>query len=296
MKYLVAIPEGHAKTAGIAVGEKAADAILALRTKDGAEAPESYRPRTTAGRYVPTAPVIAAMYATVTPFALRSPSQFRPGPPLALTSREWASNFNEIREIGGKNSSKRNALQTETARFWFATGPVMVFPPAVQLARSKNLGVSENARLLALFAMAAADSLIAVMDAKYHYEFWRPVTAIRNGDQDDNPSTERQADWEPLGATPMHPEYPCAHCISVSAASGVLQSFFGKESVPEFSMTSPTAPGVVHRWSRLQDLIDETSNARVWGGIHYRFSTTIGEDMGRQIADHVLRNYLLPLN
>jgi hypothetical protein len=296
MKYLLAIPDGEAKAAGIAVGEKAAEAIIALRAKDGADAPDIYRPRTTAGRYVPTAAVITPMYATITPFALQSPSQFRPKAPLALKSREWASNFNEVRELGGKNSSKRSASQTETARFWFATGPVVVFPPAIQLSKAKNLDLSENARLLALFAMAGADSLIAVMDAKYHYEFWRPVTAIRNGDADDNPLTERQADWEPLGATPMHPEYPCAHCISVSAGGAVLQAFFGKDSVPEFSMTSPTAPGVVHRWSRVQDLIDETSNARVWAGIHYRFSTKAGEEMGRQIGEYVLQNYLLPLN
>jgi hypothetical protein len=295
-KYLASVPEGPAKAAGIALGERAAEAVVALRAKDGSDAPDTYRPRTSPGRYVATAPVVTPMYATLAPFALQAPSQFRPKPPIALTSRQWAGDYNEIRDIGGRTSAKRSPTQTQTARFWLATGPVMVFPPAIQLAKSKNLGVSENARMFALYAMAAADSLIAVMDAKYHHEFWRPVTAIRNGDMDDNPLTERQADWEPLGPTPMHPEYPCAHCISISAAGSVLQAFFGRGEVPEFSMTSPTAPGAVHRWSRVQDLIDETSNARVWAGIHYRFSTKVGEEMGRQIAEYVLRNSLLPLN
>ena len=143
--------------------------------------------------------------------------------------------------------------------------------------------------------MATADALIAVLDAKYHYEFWRPVTAIRNGDEDNNPATERDATWEPLGTTPMHPEYPCAHCIVAGAAGSIMQAVFGTGTLPEFTLATPTAPGVTHRWTRLQDYVDEPSNARIWSGIHYRFSTVVGAEMGRKIGEYTTQNYLRPL-
>ena len=137
--------------------------------------------------------------------------------------------------------------------------------------------------------------MIAVFDAKYHYEFWRPVTAIRNGDRDGNPQTERDATWDAIGPTPMHPEYPCAHCIVSASAGTVLQAFFGTGTVPEFSLSTPTAPGVVHKWTRIEDYMQEPSNARIWAGIHYRFSTVIGADMGRRIGEQAVREYLRPL-
>src|SRR4030095_14589296 len=294
-QYLSQIADGPAKSAGIALGEKVAQSVLAMRAKDGADAPDSYRPRTTPGRYACTAPMVASVYGNVTPFGMTSPSQFRPGPPIALTSREWADNYNEIKEIGGKNSTMRAALQTETGRMWLYTGPGTFLPLAIQLSAAKGLNVNENARLFALLGIASADAAIAVFDAKYHYEFWRPVTAIRNGDEDNNPATERDATWEPLGPTPMHPEYPCAHCIIASAACTVMQAVFGTGTLPEFSLTTPTAPGVTHRWTRLQDYIEEPANARVWSGIHYRFSTVVGADMGRKIGEYTVQNYLRPL-
>src|SRR5215510_13990545 len=293
--YLAQIPDGPAKTAGIALGEKVADSVWKARADDGSDAPDGYRPKTSPGRYVPTAPVVAPMWGKVAPFVMKTPAQFRPGPPIALTSQEWADNYNELKEIGGKNSVKRSALQTETGRMWLYTGPGTFFPLAVQLSAARGLGVKENARLFALLAMATADAMVAVFDAKYHYEFWRPITAIRNGDIDDNPKTEREATWEPLGPTPMHPEYPCAHCIVSGAAGTVMQAFFGTGTLPDFSLTTPTAPGVTHRWTRLQDYIDEPPNARIWAGIHYRFSTEVGSSMGRQIAEYTVQNYLQPL-
>src|SRR5215470_3857316 len=294
-QYLAKIPDGPAKAAGIALGEKVADSVLAMRANDGADAPDSYRPKTAPGRYVPTAPVVVPMWGGVTPFAMTRPSQFRPGPPVALTSREWATNYNEIKEIGSKNSSKRTALQTETGRLWLYTGPATFFPLAVQLSAAKGLNVNENARLFALLAMATADAMVAVFDAKYEYEFWRPITAIRNGDEDNNPETERDATWEPLGPTPMHPEYPCAHCIVAGSAGTVMQAVFGTGTLPEFGLTTPTAPGVTHRWTRLQDYIEEPSNARIWSGFHYRFSTEVGTSMGRKIGEFTVQNYLRPL-
>ena len=295
-QYLVQIPDGPAKAAGLALGEKVAESVWTLRANDGSDAPDSYRPKTAPGRYVSTAPVVFPMWGSVAPFAMTTPSQFRPGPPIALTSREWADNYNEIKEIGGKNSSKRTTLQTETGRLWLYTGPATFFPLAVQLSVAKGLDINENARLFALLAMATADAMIAVFDAKYQYEFWRPITAIRNGDQDNNPATERDATWEPLGPTPLHPEYPCAHCIVAGSAGTVMQAVFGTGTLPEFTLTTPTAPGVTHRWIRLQDYIDEPSNARIWSGIHYRFSTEVGTSMGRKIAEYTVANYLRPLN
>jgi hypothetical protein len=294
-QYLAGIPDGAAKSAGIALGEKVADSVLRLREKDGSDAVDAYRPRTSPGRYIPTTATVFPMWGNVTPFAMTSPSQFRPGPPLALTSREWAENYNEIKEIGAKNSTKRSALQTETGRLWLYTGPATFFPLAVQLSAAKGLDVDENARLFALLAMATADAMIGVFDAKYHYEFWRPVTAIRNGDDDGNAATERDATWEPLGPTPMHPEYPCAHCIVAGSAGTVMQAVFGTGTLPEFTLATPTAPGVTHRWTRLEDYISEPSNARIWSGIHYRFSTEVGTDMGRKIAEYTVQNYLRPL-
>ena len=294
-QYLAQIPDGAPKSAGVALGEKVADSVYALRAADGADAPDTYRPRTTPGKYVGTTPVVASTWGKVTPFVMTSGKQFRPGPPPALASKDWAANYNEIKEIGAKNSTKRTALQTETGRLWLYTGPGTFFPMAVQLSQAKGLDVNENARLFALLSMATADAMVAVFDAKYEYEFWRPITAIRNGDIDDNPETERDASWEPLGATPMHPEYPCAHCIVAGSAGTVMQSFFGTGTLPEFSLSTPTAPGVTHRWTRLDDYIQEPSNARIWAGIHYRYSTEVGTDMGRKIAQYTVQNVLQPL-
>jgi hypothetical protein len=213
---------------------------------------------------------------------------------VSLKSQEWADNYNEIKQYG-KNSTTRTPEQTETGRLWLYTGPSTFVPIALQLSQAKQLSATENARLFALLSMATHDAIVAVLEAKYHYEFWRPVTAIRNGDIDGNPKTERDAAWEPLGPTPMHPEYPCAHCIVAHAAGIVMQAFFGTDTVPEITLSTPTAPGVTHRWTRIADYMEEPSNARVWAGIHYRFSTTVGADMGRKIAAYVLQNSLQPV-
>ena len=294
-QYLAQIPDGLAKDEGVAFGQKVAEEIVTSRANDGSNAPDTYRPRTTAGRYVATSLLVVPMWGKVTPFALKSESQFRPGPPISLKSREWADNYNEINDIGARNSTTRSALQTETGRLWLYTGPGTFMPLAVQLSQAKGLSVNENARLFALLAMATADAMVAVFDAKYHYEFWRPITAIRNGDIDGNPQTDRDPAWDSLGPAPLHPEYPCAHCIVAGAAGTVMQAFFGTGTLPEFSLTTPTAPGVTHRWTRLEDYIQEPSNARIWSGIHYRFSTKVGTDMGRKVADYAVQNYLQPL-
>jgi hypothetical protein len=211
-------------------------------------------------------------------------SQFRPVPPPAFDSQTWTEDVNQIREIGGRISAKRTAEQTDIGRFWFVTGPQAWNPIVRQLATLKKLDLVDSARLFALVAMATDDAFIAVFDAKYAYNFWRPVTAIRNADLSGNRATPREASWLPLGDTPMHPEYPCAHCITSSAAATVLRSVFGND-IPQVSMTSPTAPGVTHSWTRIQDYADEVSVARIYAGFHFRFSTRIGEDMGQKIGE-----------
>ena len=266
------------------MGKKAAAEVLALRAKDGAVHAESYRPFTTAGVYVPTVIPVSSTYGRVTPWVMSSGSQFRPAPPPVLSSATWASDVNEIRDFGGRANTKRSAEQTDIGQFWFVTGPQAWNPIARQLVTAKKLDIVDSARLFALVAIATDDAFIAVFEAKYHYNFWRPVTAIRNADLSDNPATQRDTSWLPLGDTPMHPEYPCAHCITSSAAAAVLQSAFGND-IPEVSMTSITAPGVTRRWKRLQDYTDEVAVARIYGGFHYRFSNVAAQDMGRKIAE-----------
>jgi hypothetical protein len=149
--------------------------------------------------------------------------------------------------------------------------------------------------MMALIAVARADAFVAIFDAKYHYDFWRPVTAIRNGDIDGNPDTDLDPSWLPLADTPMHPEYPCAHCIMAATIVAVVESLFDTADIPELSLTSPTAPGVTHRWSNLKALVEEVKEARIWAGFHYRFSTIVGEDMGRKIGKYTVKTVMQPI-
>jgi hypothetical protein len=281
---LAAVADGESKALGVALGRTAAAQLLALRVDDGFDAPESYRPSTTPGLYVPTTIPVSSNVAAVTPWVMEKGSQFRPAPPPALDSETWTTDVNEIRELGGRDSTKRTARQTEIGRFWFVTGPQTWNPIVRQLAAAKQLDLLDSARLFALVALATADTHIAVFDAKFHYNLWRPITAIRNGDQTGNPNTPRDPSWQPLGATPMHPEYPCAHCITSAAVGAVLTSTFGND-IPEVTLTSSTAPGVTHKWTRVQDYVEEVSSARIYAGFHYRFSTKVGQEMGRKIGE-----------
>jgi hypothetical protein len=293
--YLAAIPDSAGKAEGIKLGEAVAAKILEERANDGAMEPDTYRPRTTAGMYVPTAPTAAPQWPKVKPFALTSASQFRPAPPIALDSAEWAANYNEIKELGGRASAERSARQTEDARFWLMVDGRGYYPIIRTVAEARKLSLIDSARLFALAAVAREDALIAVFDAKYHYEFWRPVTAIRNGDIDNNSATERDPAWAPIDATPMRPEYPCAHCISSASLAGVMEVVFGTAEMPEVSIASPTAPGVVHHWTNMRAFSAEVSEARIWAGFHYRFSTKVGQDMGHRIGEYVAKNLMQPV-
>jgi hypothetical protein len=292
--FLASIPDGVAKSDGVALGEGIATKVLEARVNDGADAPDAYRPRTTPGVYVPTAITVASMWPNMKPFALTKGFQFRPNPPISLESKEWATDFNELKDYGGKTSTKRSAQQTETARFWLQVGAPAYHPFARKLAVAKQMSVVDSARFMALVAVGLNDAYIAVFDAKYHYNFWRPITAIRNGDTDGNPATDRDATWQPIDNTPMHPEYPCAHCIQGGAVAGVVKAMLGTVDIPEIAMTSPTAPGVTHRWTNLTAFTDEVANARIWAGFHYRFSTRVGTDMGNQIGEQVVKTVMQP--
>jgi hypothetical protein len=292
--YLATIADEAAKSNGVKLGEAIAAKVLEARANDGSDAPDAYRPRTTPGVYVPTAITISSMWPTMKPFAIANPSQFRPGPPVLLESKEWATDYNELKDYGGQTSAKRSAQQTETARFWLVGPPVAYHPFVRQLVTTKQMNVVDSARFMALVAIGINDAIIAVLDAKYHYNFWRPITAIRNGDIDGNSATDREATWQPIANTPMHPEYPCSHCIQSGAVAGVVKAVFGSLDIPEIAMTSPTSPGVTHRWTNMKTYTEEVANARIWAGFHYRFSTRVGTEMGYQIGEYVANNVMQP--
>ena len=207
-KALADIPEGEPKANGIALGRKAAAGIVALRADDGIDAPERYRPHTSPGVYVPTVVPAFSTAGAVTPWVMTTGSQFRPAPPPALDSEVWARDLNEIRELGALESARRTPEQTDIGRFWFLVGPRTYNPIVRQIAAAKDMDVVDCARLYALVSMAGSDALIAVFEAKYTYNLWRPVTAIRNADVSGNQATPSEPSWLPLGDTPMHPEYP----------------------------------------------------------------------------------------
>ena len=285
------IAEGPARERGIILGRKAAQGILELRATDGSTVAETYRPFTKAGTYVPTTLPASSTVGGFTPWVMTSAAQFRPAPPPAFTSESWTRDFNEIREMGALNSTTRTAEQTEIAKFWFLAGPRTFNPIVQQVAAHKHMDLLDCARLFALVSIGTEDAFIAVFDAKYTFNFWRPVTAIRNADLTGNSRTPRDAGWLPLGETPMHPEYPCAHCISSAVVVAVLRGVVG-EDIGDIAISSPLMPGVTRRWTRLDDYRDEVSNARVWAGFHYRFSTEVARDMGTRIGELTIATQL----
>jgi hypothetical protein len=290
-KAIASIQDGAAKDAGIAAGEKAAAEVTARRTDDGTMAAESYRPATAAGVYVPTTMPAVPHWPQRKPWMLESPSQFRPGPPPALDSERWARDYNEVKALGAKNGSTRTAEQTEIARFWEATLPSIYFGVVRSVADQPGRDVARNARLFAAVTQAMDDAIIAVFDAKYRYGFWRPVTAIRNGDRDRSDATERDAGWSPFIDTPMHPEYPCAHCILAATVGTIVQAEIGDGPTPTLSTSSYMVEGSKRSWKSTEDFIQEVSAARIYDGVHYRNSTEVGMAMGRKVGALAARKH-----
>ncbi len=289
---LAQVADGPAKTAGIAVGEQAAAAVLARRADDGALPAESHRPHTTAGTYVPTATPAVTQWSQRKPWLMASAAQFRPGPPPALTSDAWARDYNEVKSFGAKNSTRRSAEQTEIARFWEYSLPAIYHGVVRSVAQVPGRDMTQNARMFAAVAQAMDDAMISVFEAKYHYNFWRPATAIRNGDIDGNDATQREASWTSFIDAPMHPEYPSAHSILAAAVGTVLKAEIGKGPMPVLTTTSPTAKGASRRWTNLDDFTREVGDARIYEGIHYRTSTDVGIAMGKQIGALTVEKFL----
>jgi hypothetical protein len=279
------VANGPAKAAGIAIGEKAATDVLARRADDDAASPEAYRPHASAGAYVPTLTPAVPQWPQRKPWLMTNAAQFRPVAPPALTSEAWARDFNEVKTIGGKASTRRTAEQTEIARFWEYSLPAIYHGVVRSVAQQPGREVTRNARLFAMIAQGMDDAMISVFDAKYHYNFWRPVTAIRNADVDGHDATLRDASWASLIDAPMHPEYPSGHSILAGVVGAVLIADVGRGAMPVLSTTSPTAKGATRRWNNAEEFVQEVSESRIYAGIHYRSATDAGAAMGRRIGE-----------
>jgi hypothetical protein len=234
---------------------------------------------------VPTASPAVPQWSQRTTWLIASAAQFRPGPPPTLASVAWARDYNEVKELGGKASSKRTAEQTEIGRFWDYSLPPIYYGVVRSVANQPGRDVTRNARLYAMVAQAMDDAMISVFDAKYHYNFWRPATAIRNGDIDGNDATQRDAAWAPLIEAPMHPEYPSGHSILAATVGAVLKADNGNAPMPVLATSSPTAKGATRHWTNVDDFVREVSDARIYAGIHYRAATDAGAAMGKSIGE-----------
>jgi PAP2 superfamily len=288
---LARVPEGAAKADGIALGERAAAGILTLNVPAVAP-PVFYRPVAAPGVYVSTVVPVLADMPPARCWVLDRVDQFRPGPPPDLKSAVWARDYNEVKALGARTGSKRTPEQTEIARFWTATTPTVFYPLARSVANQPGREVTQNARLLAVSGLAMVDAIDAVFDAKYRYHFWRPFTAIRNGDEDGNDATERDPGWLPFIETPMHPEYPCAHCTVAASLGAVLKVEVGNAPMPKLSTTSPTLPGVTRSWASVDAFTQEVMLARIYDGVHYRSSGEVGNALGVQVGEWVAAKLL----
>jgi len=293
-RAIASLADGPGKVSGIKIGEQAAAAVLQYRADDDAFAVESVRPITQPGVYVATSIPVFSVWSKRKPWAMTSADEFRPGPPPDLKSDIWARDYNEIKSMGVKTGSKRTDEQTAIASFWETTGGSVYMPVVLSVANMEKREVTQNARLLAMVSQAMDDAIISVFDAKWAYKFWRPVTAIRNGDIDGNDATERNPSWVPFIETPMHPEYPCAHCIIASTVGTVLRLELGNTPVPTLSSVSPTLPGSTRRWTTIDDFVREVSEARICDGVHFRNSTDVGNAMGKKVGELVFSRFPPP--
>lgn len=297
---LAALPDGPAQVEGVALGREVADGVIAVRDRDGWDEFVVYSPQEGLGQWQPTPPMfdsaLAPQWAKLEPFALQAPDQFRPPGPPALGSQAWADAYEEVRLVGRLDSTSRTAEQTQIARFW-ADGPGTYTPPghwnqvAEQAALAAGSSLGENVRLFAQLNVALADAAIAAWDAKYHYETWRPITAIHGADLDGNALTVADADWSPLLITPAFPEYVSGHSTFSGAAAAVLTAAFGDDQA--FSTTSVGLPGVTRSFAGFTDAAAEAGQSRIYGGIHFQFANQDGQTVGRAIAAHVLDTFSL---
>jgi PAP2 superfamily len=286
--------------AGVAWGQRVADAIWAWRLTDGfAPTPAPFfgvqsiaGTPNSVGFWRPTPPANASgatpQLATMTPFILTRPSQFRVPPSLTLNSPEYLADLNEVREMGSLTSTSRSSEQTEVALFWALNTALAWDRIAVQLSVARGLSLTENAHLFAVLNVAMVDAITACWDSKYRYLSWRPVTAIRAAAAPGDPDSNWQPLLDSLTGTPAHPEYPSAHSSFSGAAAFVLADFFGENTA--FSATSEIRPGTTRSYTSFSEAIAEIADARVFGGIHLRSSCARGNSLGRAVADYVSRH------
>jgi len=285
---------------GIEWGQTVADAIWAWRSTDGfSNVPPPFLGGLAPGEWRPTppsfAPGLAPQLAQMLPWAIASPSQFRPGGPPALTSDRYSADFNEVKALGSLTSSTRSDDQTLYVRFWQSASPADFWDPvATSLSVSRDFNLLENARLLAYLNMALADAVIGCWDAKYTYASWRPITAIQLGDTDGNPNTAGDPTWTPLIPTPPFPEYPSAHSCVSGAAGRILSVYFGDDT--QFSVVSDGMPGVARYFSSFSAALEEVKSARVVGGIHFRSACEDGQSLGVAVADYILGHSIFPVH
>ncbi len=299
-QQFAAIGEGAKSSEALALGASAARKVLESRTNDGSATQVSYIPHSEPGQWRRTAPFfrppeLVCWAEKVKPFAIERPDQFLPGGPPAFESAAWATAFNEIKSLGAKDSKIRTAEQTLIGKFWSdfsytETPPGHWNSIARTIADDRHLSDAESARFFAILNVALADAGIACWNAKYHYNFWRPVTAIVRAAEDNNPATEADAAWLPALATPPHPEYPSGHSTFSGAAAAVLARFFGTDAI-SFTVRSDGLPGVERKFTSLRACAQECGNSRVYAGIHYRFSCedglALGEKVGEYVWDHL---------
>jgi hypothetical protein len=234
-------------------------------------------------------------YARAKPWVLKSADQFRPGPPPPLSSAEWARDYNEVKNVGGTKSTTRTPEQAEAVRFWGNVNFGGAWQAAArELALKQKMPLADSARLFALLNMSLANAYIVNWDAKYHYNFWRPVTAIRNGDRDGNDATELDAGWISFNPTPMHPEYPSQATINATIASAVLESVFGPVKAIPFTATDVRDAKRTRQFASLAAMAEEQKNVRVWGGVHYTFAIRTSEVVGAKVAAYMIENTLKP--
>lgn len=295
--YLLAlsgIGDGAGKDAGRAVGSAAAKAALAAGGIDGSFPQVPYRPRTAPGEWVPTQlPVFEPFSIAFKPWVLSSFDAVRPAPPPPLTGAVWARDFEEVRRVGGRTSQARSPVETLMARYRITPD----LAPALRLsADAPGRSLVQNARLFALVEMATDDALRATAAAKLHYNFWRPVTAIRNGEADGNPDTQADPAWIPLINTPNHPEYPCGHCTQAGAVAEIMSAEVGAVPRAGVRISSRSLPNAavqtVRDWN---EWVKQVNWSRTLGGVHYRFSNEAGEKVGRDTAKLALSKLMQPL-
>jgi hypothetical protein len=304
---LASIPNGAAKRSGIATGQAAAAQMIALRLDDGSSPAQFYLPTSMEpGVWQPTpscppAGGVGFQWQNITPFGVPSApgsqdwiAKFAPGPPPALTSKRYARDYNEVKRVGNVSSdpTERPQDRADVARFYNMSSPSFVFNLAArQVAAAEGSSLSENARTLALLNMASNDSLVASFWTKYHYKLWRPETAIREGDFDGNARTEGDVTFVPYILTPCFPSYPSNHASGSEGAAEILRRVYGAGG-HAITMVNPAVPGVTLHYSRFNQITDDISDARVYGGIHFRFDQDAGTDLGREVATYVYKHNL----